>query len=57
MAYWGGAGIRQLLVANQDAPLEVFTDWRTIGVATGAALFAAALTGIAPSFVSVRGDL
>jgi putative ABC transport system permease protein len=57
VAYWGGAGIRQLLVASQDAPLEVFTDWRTIGVATGAALFAALLTGIAPSFVSVRGDL
>jgi predicted permease len=45
------------LVASENAPLEVFTDWRTIGVAIGAALLAALLTGIAPSFVSVRGDL
>ena len=57
VAYWGGAGIRQLLVASEDAPLEVFTDWRTLGVTTGAALVAALLTGIAPSLVSVRGDL
>jgi putative ABC transport system permease protein len=57
VAYWGGAGIRRLLVASQNAPLEVFTDWRTIGVAIGAALLAGLLTGIAPSFVSVRGDL
>jgi putative ABC transport system permease protein len=57
VAYWGGAGIRRLLVASQNAPLEVFTDWRTIGVALAAALLACLLTGIAPLFVSVRGDL
>jgi predicted permease len=57
VAYWGGAGIRRLLVSRQNAPLEVFTDWRTLGVATGAALLAGLLTGIAPSFVSARGDL
>ena len=57
VAYWGGAGIRRLLIASDDAPLEVFTDWRTLGVAIGAALLAALLTGIAPSFVSMRGDL
>jgi putative ABC transport system permease protein len=57
VAYWGGAGIRRLLVASRNAPLEVFTDWRTLGVAIGAGLLAALLTGIAPSFISVRGDL
>jgi predicted permease len=56
VAYWGGAGLRQLLVAG-DAPIEVFTDWRTIGVAIGAALLAAVLTGLAPSFMLARGDL
>jgi len=57
VAYWGGAGIRRLLVASDNAPLEVFTDGRTIGVAIGGALLAALLTGIAPSFVSLRADL
>ena len=56
VAYWGGGGIRRLLVQSQDAPLEVFTDWRTIGVAIGAAMLAAVLTGLAPAFVS-RGDV
>jgi predicted permease len=45
------------LVASQNAPIDVFTDGRTIGVALGAALLAALLTGIAPSFLSVRRDL
>jgi predicted permease len=57
VAYWGGAGIRRLLVASDNAPLEVFTDWRTIGVSIGAALLAALLTGIVPSWMSMRGDL
>jgi predicted permease len=57
VAYWGGAGIRQLLVASDNAPLEVFTNRRTLGVAIGAALLAALVTGIAPAFVAVRGDL
>jgi predicted permease len=57
VAYWGGAGIRRLLLASRSAPLEVLTDGRTIGVAVGAALVAALLTGIAPSVVSVRGDV
>ena len=57
VAYWGGAGIRRLLISNQNAPLEVFTDWRTLGVAVGAALIAAVLTGIVPSLVSIRGDV
>jgi putative ABC transport system permease protein len=57
VAYWGGAGIRRLFVGSQNAPLAVFTDWRTIGLAMAAALLAALLTGIAPSLVSGRGDL
>jgi predicted permease len=57
VAYWGGAGIRRLLVQQQNAPLEVFTDWRTIGVAVGAAMIAALLTGLAPALFSSRGDI
>jgi putative ABC transport system permease protein len=57
VAYWGGAGIRRLLVQSQNAPLEVFTDWRTIGVAIGAAMISALLTGLAPALLSGRGDL
>ena len=57
VAYWGGAGIRRLLVQQQDAPLEAFTDWRTIGVAIGAAMICAVLTGLAPAFVSRSGDV
>jgi predicted permease len=57
VAYWGGAGIRRLLITSENAPLEVFTDWRTIGVAVGAALLAALLTGVAPALVSMGGDL
>jgi predicted permease len=57
VAYWGGAGIRRLLVQQQNAPLEVFTDWRTIGVAVGAAMIAALLTGLAPALFSGRGDI
>ena len=57
VAYWGGAAIRRILISNQNAPIEVFTDWRTLGVAIGAAMIAAVLTGIAPSLLSIRGDL
>ena len=57
VAYWGGAGIRRLLVQAQNAPLEVFTDWRTIGVAVAAAMLSAVLTGLAPGLLSGRGDL
>jgi putative ABC transport system permease protein len=57
VAYWGGAGIRRLLVQSQNAPLEVFTDWRTIGVAIGAAMISALLTGLAPALLSGRGEL
>src|SRR5687768_431374 len=57
VAQWGGLAVRRLLVQSQNAPLEVFTDWRTIGVAVGAAMIAALLTGLAPAFFSGRGDL
>ena len=41
VAYWGGVGIWPLLVASENAPLELFTDWRTVGLASGVALLAA----------------
>jgi predicted permease len=57
VAYWGGAAIRRMLITSQNASIEVFTDWRTIGVAVGAALIAGVLTGLAPGLISGRGDL
>ena len=57
VAYWGGAAIRRILISNQNAPIEVFTDWRTLGVAIGGAILAAVLTGVAPTLLSVRGNV
>lgn len=57
VAYWGGSGIRRLFVTDDNTPISVFGDWRTIGVAVSAALMATILTGLAPSFVSVNGSL
>ncbi|MDQ3951063.1 MAG: FtsX-like permease family protein [Gemmatimonadota bacterium] len=57
VAHWGGAAIRRLLITRQGASLDVFTDWRTLGVAIGIAIAAGLLTGLAPALLSVRGDL
>jgi putative ABC transport system permease protein len=57
VAQWGGVAIRRMLVSTQGAPLDVFTDWRTLGVAIGIALLAAVLTGLLPGALSARGDL
>lgn len=56
VAQWGGDAIRQLLTA-QDAPRDVMTDWRTLGVVTGIAVFAGVLTGVVPAFLAGRDDL
>jgi putative ABC transport system permease protein len=56
IAQWGGAAVRRLLISSQGASLDVFTDWRSLGVAVGVALIAAILTGLAPLALSGRGD-
>jgi predicted permease len=53
----GGAAIRGMLISSGGASLEVFTDWRTLGLAVGVALLAGVLTGLAPALLSGRGDL
>src|SRR5688572_30282540 len=57
VAQWGGLAIRRLLISSEGASLDVMTDWRTLGVAAGAAMAAGVLTGIAPAVLSGRGDL
>ena len=53
----GGAAIRGMLISSAGASLDVFTDWRTLGLAIGVALLAGVLTGLAPALLSARGDL
>ena len=57
VADWGGAAIRHVLVSRESVSLNPFTDWRTLGAATGVALAAAVLTGVGPALLSGRGDL
>jgi putative ABC transport system permease protein len=57
VAQWGGAAIRRMLISTQGASLDVFTDWRTIGVAVALTLVTALLTGFVPALLSGRGDL
>jgi len=44
VAQWGGLAIRRLLIASEGASVDVMTDWRTLGVAVGAAMVAGLLT-------------
>ncbi|MGE5100919.1 MAG: ABC transporter permease [Deltaproteobacteria bacterium] len=57
IAQWGGAAIRRMLISTQGASLDVFTDWRTIGVAVALTIVTGLLTGFVPALVSGRGDL
>jgi predicted permease len=57
VAQWGGIAIRRLLIRSENASLDVLTDWRTLGIAVGVAMICALLTGLAPAFLSGRGDL
>jgi predicted permease len=57
VAQWGGAAMRSLLISKDNASLDVLMDWRTLGVAAGAAVAAAILTAIAPALLSGRGEL
>ncbi len=57
VAQWGGAAIRGMLITGQGAALDVFTDWRTLGVAAAVAIATALLTGLAPALLAGRGSL
>jgi predicted permease len=56
IAQWGGAGVRALFLRG-GAPMDLLTDWRTIGAAALFALVAGALTGLAPVLLARHGDL
>jgi predicted permease len=47
VAQLGGATLAKLFIPNAGA-FDVSSDWRTLGVAVGAALFAGIVTGLAP---------
>jgi predicted permease len=57
VAHWGGAAIRRLLVSTQRAPVDTFTDWRTLGAAVAFAVAVGVLTGMVPASITGRGDL
>ena len=46
-----------MLIATEGASLDVFTDWRTVTLVAGVAVFAGVLTGVAPAILSGHGDL
>ena len=51
----GGAAVRGMLISSGGS-LDVFTDWRTLGLAIGVALIAGVLAGLAPALLSGRGE-
>jgi putative ABC transport system permease protein len=60
IAQWGGSALRQLFV-GAGAAIPVASDFRTLAISGGLAIFAAVLTGVAPILVAgrsgVAGDL
>ncbi len=52
-AQWAGIGLRRLFLPFATS-FEVVTDWRTLGIASIAALLAAAATGVAPVLLAKR---
>ena len=57
VAQWAGAAIRGMLITTQAAPLNVFTDWRTIAITLGLVVVAGVLLGLVPSSLSGRGEV
>jgi predicted permease len=47
VAQWSGAALAKLFIPSAGA-FNLTSDWRTLGVAVGAALFAGVVTGLAP---------
>jgi len=56
IAQWGGAGLRILVIPGGGADGFV-TDWRTLTVASAAAIIAGMVTSIGPALLALRGDL
>ncbi len=56
IAQWGGFGLRRLFFTS-TTPFDVIADWRTVAVASMAALIAAFATGIAPVLFGGRDDI
>ena len=56
VAQWGGAALTRLFL-TESGPFRLAADWRTIGVAVGAALLAGLITGLAPIALAQRDDL
>ena len=56
IAQWGGLALRRLFLPPGTA-LDVVADWRTLGLAVGAAIVAGVATGFAPLLLAPRGDL
>jgi predicted permease len=52
-----GGRVLQSVFLSDDVPLDVATDWRTLGFCAVAALTAGLLTGLAPALQSGRDDL
>lgn len=50
VAQWGGIALAKLYIPNAGA-FSLMTDWRTLGVAVAAALFAGVVTGLAPLMI------
>ena len=57
VAQWAGAAIRRMLIATPIAPVPMFRDGRTIGIALGLAVLAGLLIGLVPSTMSRRVDV
>ena len=55
VAWWGGASLRALLLADDPAP-AMLTDGRTLLAAAIATLLAATASGIAPALHALRAD-
>ncbi len=56
IAHWGGVVLRRLFLPASGAA-SVASDWRTLGVAVAAALFAALCTGFAPLLLARGADI
>ncbi len=56
VAQWGGATLARLFIPNVGA-FNLVTDWRTLGVALAAALFAGVVTGLAPLLFAGHDDI
>ncbi len=57
VAQWAGAAIRRMLIATPAAPVQLFADWRTLGVTAALAVTIGAALGVVPMLFSMRGDL